>query len=77
MKITAITNHEEHKQALAKLLRLMASNPDIGSAEEMELDRLTTIIEAYEVVTCPIDSPTQEEAKRFRTEQMEAANGEE
>ena len=66
--ITAITNQEEYDQALVVLDGLMDAEP--GSKEEVELERLSTIIENYEIEHFPIDEPSPEALARFRIQQQ-------
>jgi len=74
MCVNKINNKAGHEQALAKLLKLMDQNPDAGSPEAINLDRLATMVEHYEAATFPIDLPSPEDARRFREEQMEEEN---
>lgn len=53
-----------HAEKLKRIETLMAS-PDV-----IELDALTSEVEAFEKVAYPIDPPTIAEAMKFRREQM-------
>ncbi len=46
MKSDPITNDKEHRQALQEIERLWNAIP--GSAEEDQLEKLVTAVEAYE-----------------------------
>jgi len=70
MHLKLIKNNDEHQQALARLLDLMDSNPQEGSAQADELDVLSLLIEQYEEKAFPIDLPGPVEAIQFRMEQQ-------
>jgi HTH-type transcriptional regulator/antitoxin HigA len=69
MVIHPIKTEEDYNNAMLRIDALMDAEP--GTEEGDELDVLATLVEAYERVNFPIDSPDPVEAILFRMEQME------
>ena len=67
MDIKPIKGDADYERALRRVEELWDSRE--GSAENDELDILTTLIEAYEREHYPIDLPDPIEAIKFRLEQ--------
>ena len=67
MEIKPIKGDADYERALRRVEELWDSRE--GSAENDELDILTTLIEAYEREHYPIDLPDPIEAIKFRLEQ--------
>lgn len=55
MDIHSLTNASDYKLALARLESLIAS--EAGTVEGEELDSLATLIDDYEAIHFPIDTP--------------------
>ena len=53
--ICTVKTGEEHRAAVARIEELMGAVP--GSEEGEELDRLATLVDAYEAKQYPIDAP--------------------
>ena len=68
MNIKPVRTVKDHKQALARIAELMEAKP--GSADEDELDVLSTLVEAWETKRIPIGPPTPIAAIEFRMEQL-------
>ena len=68
MDLTRLKSESEYKTALAHIESLMNAEP--GSPQEHELERLATLVEAYEQEHYPIAAPDPIEAIRFRMEQQ-------
>ncbi|PLX60699.1 helix-turn-helix domain-containing protein [Sedimenticola selenatireducens] len=64
-----IKTNAEHQAALAELVRLLDNDPAEGSKEEDELEVLSILVEQYEAVNYPLESPDPVAAIRFRMEQ--------
>ena len=62
-----ITNAHDYAVALARIDRLMGSEP--GTAEGRELDLLADLVEMYEDENEPMGHPEPEAAIQFRREQ--------
>jgi HTH-type transcriptional regulator/antitoxin HigA len=73
-RIKIIKSDHEHEQALARLVALMDADPAEGSQEADELDVLALLIEQYEQVHFPMDSPDPIQAIEFRMDQMGLKN---
>ncbi|WP_420177874.1 helix-turn-helix domain-containing protein [Kerstersia gyiorum] len=69
MDIRPIRNDDDHKAALKEIVRLMESEPDIGTPDGDRLDVLATLVQAYEAKNFPMDLPDPVEAIKFRMEQ--------
>ncbi len=63
----ALKTEGEYSEALAKIERLMNAAP--GSWEEVRLEALCQLVEAYEEEHYPIDPPDPAEAIKFRKDQ--------
>lgn len=61
--------HEEYREKMEELRRLMMIDPEKGTPEGDRLLALAIEIEAYEKVKYPIEKPTPGEAAAFRREQ--------
>lgn len=68
--IKIIRTHQEHEQALARLMSLMDIEPAPDTSEADELDVLALLIERYEQEHFPIDEPDPIEAIKFRMDQQ-------
>lgn len=69
MKVKLIKNESDYAAAMARLSALMAANPEVGSANENELDLLALVIEDYERKIVPPVVPDPIEAILFRLDQ--------
>lgn len=67
--IRPIRTAADYKSALEIISHLVEIDPDIGTPEGDRLDVLTTLVQAYEAKTFPIDLPDPVEAIKFRMEQ--------
>jgi HTH-type transcriptional regulator/antitoxin HigA len=67
--IRPILDEADYDAALDEVAALMAADPGEGSAEDIRMDILTTLIEKYEENTYPMAAPDPIEAIRFRMEQ--------
>ena len=68
MVIHPIKTEEDYNNAVLRIDALMDADP--GTEEGDELDVLATLVEAYERVNFPIESPDPVAAILFRMEQM-------
>lgn len=68
MQIKPIRTIEDHKLALARIEQLW--DAEINSPESDELEILATLVEAFEEVNYPIETPDPIDAIRFRMEQQ-------
>ncbi len=68
MVIHPIKTEEDYNNAMLRIDALLDAEP--GTEEGDELDVLATLVEAYERVNFPIESPDPVEAILFRMEQM-------
>ena len=68
MDIRPIRNADDHVRALKRIEALMSA--EYGTPEGDELDVLSTLVEAYERESFPIDAPDPIDAIQFRMEQM-------
>jgi len=68
MVIHPIKTEEDYNNAMLRIDALMDAEP--GTEEGDELDVLATLVEAYERVNFPIESPDPVAAILFRMEQM-------
>jgi HTH-type transcriptional regulator/antitoxin HigA len=68
MVIHPIKTEEDYNNAVLRIDALMDAEP--GTEEGDELDVLATLVEAYERVNFPIESPDPVAAILFRMEQM-------
>lgn len=65
-----ILNEHDYRLALKQCEALMDMHPEIGAKEGNELDKLASLIEAYESKTYPINPPSLEELIKFRIDQQ-------
>lgn len=68
--VKVIKTEAEHKQALARLMELMDSDPAEGSAAADELELLALVIDQFESAHYPMDPPDPIEAIKFRMDQV-------
>jgi HTH-type transcriptional regulator/antitoxin HigA len=68
MMLQPVKTPKDHKAALARIDELMEATD--GSAEAVELEVLSILVERYEREAFPIDPPSPIDAIRFRMEQM-------
>ena len=67
LAINAIRTTAEYEAALARIDDLIHAPP--GSPEELELDRVSRLVEAYEAVHYPIPEPNQAAMLEFLLDQ--------
>ena len=70
MNMKHIRTAKDHKDALAEISKLMASDPDIGTPKGERLDVLVTLVQAYETQHFPMPLPDPIEAINFRMKQQ-------
>jgi HTH-type transcriptional regulator/antitoxin HigA len=70
MNMKPIRTAKDHKDALAEISKLMASDPDIGTPKGERLDVLVTLVQAYEAQHFPMPLPDPIEAINFRMKQQ-------
>ena len=70
MKIRVIHNAREHKQALARIFKLMHLDVKKRSPQADELELLSLLIHTYEEDQYPIPPPDPIDAIKFRMDQM-------
>jgi len=70
MHMKPIRTAKDHKDALAEISKLMASDPDIGTPKGERLDVLVTLVQAYEAQHFPMPLPDPIEAINFRMKQQ-------
>ncbi|WP_417685411.1 helix-turn-helix domain-containing protein [Pseudidiomarina gelatinasegens] len=68
MQIKPIKNDDDYRVAMRRIAEIF--DAEVNTSEGDELDVLTTLVEAYESKTFPIDPPDPVEAIRFRMEQL-------
>ena len=68
--IKVIKTEQDHADAMDRLMLLMDTDLEEGSAEESELEVLAILIEQYESEHFPMDKPDPVEAIKFRMEQQ-------
>ena len=66
-----IRTAKNHKDALAEISKLMASDPDIGTPKGERLDVLVTLVQAYEAQHFPMPLRDSIEAINFRMKQQD------
>lgn len=71
-----IKTEEEYDNSLARVYELMQMNLEEGSASSDELEILSLLIKAYELVHYPVSYPNPIEAIKFRMEQMDLSENE-
>jgi HTH-type transcriptional regulator/antitoxin HigA len=64
----SIRSKRDYEAALAEVARLWGAKA--GTPEGDRLDRLATLIDAYEAARYPIDAPNPADAIKFRIEQQ-------
>ena len=69
MDIRPIRTEADYEAGLDEIARLMAQDPQLGTADGDRLDVLTTLIQAYEARHHPVLPPDPIEAIRFSMEQ--------
>lgn len=69
MKPRIIKNLEEHEEALERIDFLMEDDPSLDTDDGRELELLVMLVEQYEDVHYPIDTPDPVELIKFRMEQ--------
>ena len=57
MEIKAIRDEKTYREALQEIAVLMETDPALGTPEGDRLDVLSTLVEAYEARTFPVDLP--------------------
>jgi HTH-type transcriptional regulator/antitoxin HigA len=62
MNMKPIRTAKNHKDALAEISKLMASDPDIGTPKGDRLNVLVTLVQAFEVKHFPMPLPDPIEA---------------
>ena len=70
MEIKPVRTNKDYKAALKEIAFLMASDPALGTPDGDRLDILSTLVEAYEQKTFPMDLPDPVEAIKFRMDQQ-------
>jgi HTH-type transcriptional regulator/antitoxin HigA len=70
MNMKPIRTAKDHKDALAEISKLMASDPYIGTPKGERLDVLVTLVQAYEAQHFPMPLPDPIEAINFRMNQQ-------
>lgn len=68
MQIKPIKTEQDHQQALKRLEKIFTAKPDTKECDELEI--LGILIENYEDVHFPVDSPDPIAAIEFRMDQM-------
>jgi HTH-type transcriptional regulator/antitoxin HigA len=71
MKPRIIKTEVDYEEALARIDGLMETDPEVKSDEGKELELLVMLVEQYEDVYYPMDSPSPVEAIKFRMEQAD------
>ena len=70
MDIRPIRTEADNRAALAEISRLMALDPELGTADGDLLDVLVTLVQAFEAEHYTVDPPDPVEAIKFRMEQQ-------
>ena len=70
MEIKPIRDEQAYREALREIAVLMETDPALGTPEGDRLDVLSTLVEAFEARTFPMDLPDPVEAILFRMEQQ-------
>ena len=70
MEIKPVRDEQAYREALREIAVLMETDPALGTPEGDRLDVLSTLVEAYEARTFPMDLPDPVEAILFRMEQQ-------
>ena len=70
MNMKPIRTAKDHKDALAEISKLMASDPDIDTPKGKRLDVLVTLVQAFESQHFPMPLPDPIEAINFRMKQQ-------
>ena len=70
MNMKPIRTAKDHKDALAEISKLMASDPDIDTLKGKRLDVLVTLVQAFESQHFPMPLPDPIEAINFRMKQQ-------
>ena len=65
-----IRTAKDHKDALAEISKLMASDPHIGTLKGDRLDVLVNLVQAFEALHFPMPLPDPIEAIKFRMQQQ-------
>ncbi len=65
MDLNPIHTEAAYKAALKETSALMASDPDLGSAEGDRLDTLVVLVQAYEAKHFPFTAPDSVEATKL------------
>jgi len=68
LQMDAIQNETDYRRAIAEVRHLWGASS--GTPDGDRLDRLATLIDAYESVHDPMDPPKSAEAEKFRLEQQ-------
>jgi len=68
MNIRPIKSDQDHDEAVARITYLMDAAE--GSDEEMELEILSILVDAYESARFPIEAPNPIDAIKFRMDQL-------
>jgi HTH-type transcriptional regulator/antitoxin HigA len=69
MNVFPIRSEADYKSALKEVSKLVDLDPAMDTEEGARLEVLSTLIEAYESRTFPMDLPSPAEAIKFRMEQ--------
>ncbi len=69
MNMKSIRTAKDHKDALAEIFKLMASDPDIGTPKGERLDVLVNLVQAFEAQHFPMPLPDPIEVINFRMKQ--------
>jgi HTH-type transcriptional regulator / antitoxin HigA len=69
MELKLIKTEKEYKLAMARLEELFDSVPGTEHGDEFEV--LSLLVEKYEEVIFPIETPKHKEAIKFRKEQLD------
>lgn len=67
--IKPVRTKAEYKIALARIEKLIASNPKKGTPNYDELDVIATLVSAYETIHFPINAPDPVEAVKYVMEE--------
>jgi HTH-type transcriptional regulator / antitoxin HigA len=70
IRLKIIRTHQDHEQAMARLLKLMKRSPVPGSPESDELEVLSLLIGQYEKKNFPMDSADPVEVIKFMMDQQ-------
>ncbi len=70
MEIRIIKTDEQYRRSLAEIRRLATGDPHPDSAEGARLELLAKLVEDYEKLTFPLNSPDPVDAIVFRMEQL-------